>query len=101
MNYHKYVNFTLNFQIICDIIYYMTNNILISIIISLIYIIFKFLEMRYIKKENRPLKDLILDSIGVLLSSLLTFFLFEQFNLKDLLNNIEEAPEVFTGAAGF
>ena len=79
----------------------MTNNILISIIISLIYIIFKFLEMRYIKKENRPLKDLILDSIGVLLSSLLTFFLYEQFNLKDLLNNIEEAPEVFTGAAGF
>ena len=57
--------------------------------------------MRYIKKENRPLKDLILDSSVVFISSLLTFFLFEQFNIADLINNNEALPEVFTGSAEF
>ena len=67
----------------------MTNNFLISIIISIIYIIFKFLDMRYIKKENKPLKDLILDSCVVFVSSIITFLLFEQFNLSEMLNNSE------------
>lgn len=79
----------------------MTNNFLISLIIAIIYILFKFLDMRYIKKENKPFKDLILDSSVVFVSSLLTFFLFEQFNLSDLLNNNEIIPEVFTGSADF
>tara|TARA_R110002072_G_scaffold76776_6_gene179822 strand:+ start:2778 stop:3017 length:240 start_codon:yes stop_codon:yes gene_type:complete len=79
----------------------MTNNFLISSIIAIIYSLLKFLDMRYIKKENRPLKDLILDSSVVFISSLLTFFLFEQFNIADLINNNEALPEVFTGSAEF
>ena len=79
----------------------MTNNFLISSIIAIIYSLLKFFDMRYIKKENRPLKDLILDSSVVFISSLLTFFLFEQFNIADLINNNEALPEVFTGSAEF
>lgn len=79
----------------------MVNNFLISLIISIIYIIFKFLDMRYIKKENKPLKDLILDSCVVFVSSIITFLLFEQFNLSEMLNSGEPTPEVFTGSAEF
>ena len=45
------------------------NNILInSFIISFIYLILKFLEMRFIIKENKPLKDLLKDTIYVYIS---------------------------------
>lgn len=57
--------------------------------------------MRYIKKENKPLKDLILDSCAVFISSLITFFLFNQFNIEQLLNGQESTTEVFTDNANF
>ena len=79
----------------------MVNNFLISLIISIIYIIFKFLDMRYIKKDIKPLKDLILDSCVVFISSIITFLLFEQFNLSEILNNAKPTTEVFTGTAEF
>ena len=79
----------------------MTNNFIISLIISSIYLVLKFLDMRYIKKESKPLKDLILDSCVVFISSLITFFLFNQFNFAHLLNGEESIPEVFTDIANF
>ena len=80
----------------------MTNNLLISFIIAFIYLISKFLEMRYIVKENRPLKDLILDSGLVFISSLFSFFIFEQFSIDNMLSNVNNlSPDVFTGNADF
>ena len=52
----------------------MTNNLLFSLIVGITYLLLKFIDMRYIKKENKPLKDLIVDSAVVFISSLLTFF---------------------------
>ena len=50
----------------------MNNNyILIAFIISIIYSIIKFIEMRFIKKENKPLKQVVIDIIIVFLSSIL------------------------------
>lgn len=79
----------------------MTNNFIISLIIAIIYLIFKFLDMRYIKKENKPLKDLILDSCVVFISCLVTFFIFSQFNIDEILNKTDINTEVFTDAANF
>ena len=79
----------------------MTNNLLISLIISIIYLLFKFFDMRFIKKENLPIKNLVLDSCLVFISSLLTFFLFNQFNLNEILSNESAAPEAFVDTPNF
>jgi hypothetical protein len=80
----------------------MTNNLLISTIISIVYLLFKFFDMRFIKKQNLPIKDLILDSCVVFVSSLLTFFLFDQFNLNDILSGESaSAPEAFVDTPNF
>ena len=47
--------------------------------------------MRYLKKENKGLKDLILDSFIVFLSSLMGLFIYDQFNLLDDTTSITKA----------
>ena len=69
----------------------MTNNYIIPLVISLVYLILKFLDMRYLKKENKGLKDLILDSFIVFLSSLMGLFIYDQFNLLDDTTSITKA----------
>ena len=69
----------------------MTNNYIIPFVISLVYLILKFLDMRYLKKENKGLKDLILDSFIVFLSSLMGLFIYDQFNLLDDTTSVTKA----------
>lgn len=69
----------------------MTNNYIIPFVISLVYLILKFLDMRYLKKENKGLKDLILDSFIVFLSSLMGLFIYDQFNLLDDTSSVTKA----------
>ena len=77
------------------------NQILISVIISVLYSVIKFIEMRFIKRENRPLKHIAIDMLIVFLSSILTLLLMEQFNLNDLMTNIKATPLVFTDKPEF
>lgn len=79
----------------------MTNNFLFAFILGIIYLLFKFIDMRYIKKENKPLKDLIIDSVVVFISSLITFFLFSQFNLANILNGEEKVADAFVDNPSF
>ena len=41
------------------------NNLLTSSVISVIYFLFKFIEMRFVLKENKPMKELIKDTFLV------------------------------------
>jgi hypothetical protein len=47
----------------------MNAYIISAVIVTVIYAIVKFLQMRFVDKENRPLKELISDSCIVFLSS--------------------------------
>lgn len=76
----------------------MDNIYLVSFVISIIYLISKFLEMRFVTKENIALKTLIINTLIVYFSVILGFFLIEQFNLKT--KTLVEAP-VFTDGPGF
>ena len=58
----------------------MDNIFLVSGIISVIFFIAKFLEMRYVDNEPKPLKLLILDSILVYVSVVIGSFILEQVN---------------------
>lgn len=74
----------------------MGNIFLIAGIISVIYFIAKFLEMRYIDQEPKPLKFLIRDSLLVYVSVVCGSFIIDQ--LKPVINETEvpAAPLAFT-----
>jgi hypothetical protein len=78
-------------------IYFIMDNIFLSAgIISVIFFIVKFLEMKYIDQEPKPLKILIRDSLLVYVSVIIGYFISEQ--LKPIINDIEihSAPLAFT-----
>ena len=56
----------------------MDNIFLVAAIISVIFFIVKFIEMRFIEKENKPLKYLIRDSLLVYFSVLTGYFVVQQ-----------------------
>ena len=79
----------------------MDNIFLIAGIISVIFFIIKFLEMKHIDKETKPLKILIRDSLLVYISVVIGNFIVEQ--LKPVIdeNIVPNTPLVFTDNPSF
>ena len=67
-------------------------------IISFVYLLFKFIEMRVILKENKPLKILLRDTIIVYLSVVLGNFVIEQVYP---VGKLSKSPIVFTNKPEF
>jgi hypothetical protein len=77
----------------------MDNIFLIATIISVIFFIVKFMEMRYVDNESKPLKLLIKDTIVVFVSIISGNFIYEQLTpvIKDnVLNGGNSNPVAFT-----
>ena len=75
----------------------MKNIFVISGIISFVFLIAKFIEMRFIEKESKPLKFLIRDSLLVYFSVIVGYFIIDQ--LKSVIQNggeISKSVPVFT-----
>lgn len=79
----------------------MNNQVLTSVIISVIYFLCKFLEMRFVIKENRPLKQLVIDTLVVFISATMALIILEQFNLSELIGNIKASPSAFINSPDF
>jgi len=58
----------------------MDNIFIIAAVVSVIFIISKFIEMRFIEKESKPLKLLIRDALLVYVSVVSGYFILEQLN---------------------
>ena len=77
----------------------MSNSIyLIGFAVSTAYLIFKFIEMRFILKENKPLKILFRDTLTVYLSVVLGNFVTTQIIPETLQDSV---PKVFTNQPDF
>lgn len=74
------------------------SNFMVGGIISVIYFLLKFIEMRFIVKENKPLKMLFRDTLVVYIGSILGLSVYSQFNE---LSSISTQPEVFTNDPSF
>jgi hypothetical protein len=72
----------------------MDNIFIIAGVISIVFLISKFIEMRFIEKENKPLKLLIRDSLLVYFSVVSGYFILEQLN--PIVNKASEKIPVFT-----
>jgi len=80
----------------------MENIFIIASLISFFYLIVKFIEMRFIEKDNKPLKVLIKDTLVVYLCVLLGNFIVEQINPSLLGEEVTNTvTQVFTDNPGF
>ena len=80
----------------------MDNIFFIAAVISVIFLISKFIEMRFIEKESKPLKFLIRDALLVYFSVVFGYFVIGQINpiLKGGSSGSTITP-VFTDNPGF
>jgi hypothetical protein len=58
----------------------MASIFVVAGVISITFLVAKFLEMRYVEKESKPLKLLIRDALVVYFSVILANFVMEQLN---------------------
>ena len=81
----------------------MENIFLIAGFIAVVFFLIKFIEMRFIEKEAKPLKILFRDTIIVYLSSIIGVLLINQ--IKPILQNGgiggTSTPAVFTDNPAF
>jgi len=80
----------------------MLNMFFVATVISITYLVVKFMEMRFIEKENKPLKLLVRDAILVYFSVLIGLFVLDQLN--PILQNggdMAKVTPVFTDNPGF
>ena len=80
----------------------MENIFFVAAIISITFLIAKFIEMRFVEKENKPLKFLIRDSLLVYFSVIIANFILEQ--LKPMVQNAgasQNVTPIFTDNPGF
>jgi len=76
------------------------NNIFIYAgIVSIIFLILKFIEMRAIDKESKPLKYLIRDALLVYFSTISGYFIINQ--ISPIISKNDAIPNVFTDNPGF
>jgi hypothetical protein len=67
--------------------------------VSFVYLIIKYLEMKFILKEVRPIKLLMRDAIIVYLSVVSGSFVVDQFNGTTSI--MKKVPEIFTNEPAF
>jgi hypothetical protein len=71
---------------------------IIGIAISSIYLICKFIEMRFILKENKPLKILFRDTLLVYVSVIVGSFILDQISDGTMAGG---PPQIFTNDPNF
>lgn len=74
----------------------MDNIFLVAGLISMVFLVSKFLEMRYVEKEAKPLKLLIKDTLLVFVCILFGNFVLEQVKPVIDENIVANAPAAFT-----
>jgi len=74
----------------------MDNIFLIAALVSIIFFISKFLEMRYVDNEPKPLKLLIRDTLVVYISVVLGYYIVGQLEPVIHESSVPTSPAAFT-----
>ena len=78
----------------------MDNIYVIAIVISMLYFFAKFIEMRFIIKESKPIKNIVRDSLLVCFSTIIGLFISHQLTpIKEVLSTT--TTHAFTGSPDF
>lgn len=75
----------------------MNNTFVNSFIVSVLYLVIKFIQMRFIEKKNKPIKELVSDTLMVYISVLFGFYMLQLIEKSE----ITEQTHIFTGSPDF
>ena len=73
----------------------MEDIITLPAIIALVFFFVKFIEQRFVSKEPKPMKEILMNSIIVFVSGILGMFLSEQFGMAKALIESKDSPTAF------
>jgi len=80
----------------------MENSIQIAIIIAIVFFIIKFIDIKFIKKSDQPLKATVIDSLIAFISTIIGLFIIDQFGmLKSIINNSTDQVQAFVSHPEF
>jgi hypothetical protein len=88
----------------------MEKEFILAAFVTLMFSILKFVEMKYVDKEIKPMKLFVRDSIIVFICTLLSSYLFFSFDgyITDFFNVVTDSKvinpantQVFTDVPGF
>jgi len=88
----------------------MEKEFILAAFVTLMFSILKFVEMKYVDKEIKPMKIFVRDSIIVFICTLLSSYLFFSFDgyITDFFNVVTDSKvinpantQVFTDVPGF
>lgn len=77
------------------------NFILPTLSISIMYVIFKIIDTKYITKDNRSVKLITKDGLVVFLCGAISMFLLEKFQFTHMTGGSKDALTAFTNAPDF
>ena len=79
----------------------MENTFGFAIASTIIYTLFCFIDMRFLRKEQILLKTQIRNSVFVFISSLLAIYLLRSIGGDEIVDSGSKSIGAFTGAPGF
>ena len=83
----------------------MDNNLILSTCVAFVYLVFKIIETKVVKKEKKEIKDLLKDTMIVFVSTYLGGLIINKINGPILGGQrgggVGEATQAFTGDANF
>jgi hypothetical protein len=88
----------------------MEKEFILAVLVTFLFSVLKFIEMKYIDKEIKPMKLFIRDAIIVFVSTLLCCYLFFSYDsyITDFFNVVTDSKiinpantQVFTDVPGF
>lgn len=77
------------------------NFVLPTLSISILYVIFKIIDTKYITKDNRSVKLITKDGLVVFLCGAISMFLLEKFQFTHMTGGSKDALTAFTNAPDF
>ena len=80
------------------------NIYILAGVIAFIFLLAKFVEMRFVEKDNKPLKLLVRDSLLVYFSVVIGYYIIEQFNpvtFQNVGGAVANTTPVFTNNPEF
>jgi hypothetical protein len=72
------------------------DGVILGTIISVVYFILKFIEMKYVEKDTKPLKELVKDAIVVFFSVVFGQIIMVQLTPAITGKELNIEPAVFT-----
>jgi len=77
------------------------NFILPTLSISIMFIVFKIIDSKYITKDDKSLKLITKDGLVVFLSGVISMFLLEQLEFTHIIGGAKESLSAFTNNPDF